>query len=1059
MSAALQKQFRRFINGERKVHRRLDGQHFLQASCLQPNPSAAVEQIVSTREGLDAVRGAVRCDLTEGFVENYVVPFLLFISNPSVKALFDGSFLRKVVEAIVEPPTFWAAFLTHFEDKRLADNGTQALAWLVLELLTQLPPISDAVVQHVRFKLGSAPFVGSSQENTRIYGYQIQKVLQLLESGHPDVADGPGGRHDNDFADFRRVSVYPTRDELNSVQKPFYLATDEVFETSIEKRTGVHLENQFRLLREDMLWELRDDVQLSTGQRKGGKRRPLMLGDLLVHRLGACRFANPRGRLSLLLSVGIGLKMVPPSKPDINKDTIKPNAFGVFLVGKDVVAFGFVKTTGGLESGHPTVEVELTDVKFLKAVLEVAISPGIQLRFSAVDTPVFAYEPVLQRLKEMTVLPLEGPLMSAEPSDLKLSPQMQQVVSELERKLTTGSYDLDNSPLDKNQLLALLYALKTSVSVIQGPPGKCQTPFSYTSQMRGVSHLLQGTGKSYIGALFVKAVLKAGKRVLLLTYTNHSLDDFLSHLLKIGIAQESMVRLGSKASEKTTSMSLENQRMRCRRSYAVRSKIESLKATTSDIMEDLTAAGKAYMSRLGDQDILEYLEFNEPDFYEALSVPAVDDGGFQRVGGKGEKINADYLIKRWRNGAGPGALPEVLESEGARLVWSLSPEDREGKRQGWVCGVKKCQFETIVELSARFQHAKTDLESLLSDRDRHTLLEKSLTACTTTAAAKYQDLIKASNPEIVIVEEAGEILEAHVLAALCPTVEQLVLIGDHKQLRPKINNYALSVESGEGYDLNRSLFERLILASYPYKILTTQHRMHPDIARLPRALTYPELQDGARTLQRPPPRGIRGRVVFVNHESREDELAGVSDRRDAGSKSSKQNMAEALMVLRIVKYLAQQGYKTENLVVLTPYLGQLRLLRDKLRASFDPVLNDLDAFELKRAGLLTGAASKLDGGRLRISTVGKRGPAKNIVPLMADFSRQLPGRGERHRHRVSDQEQCQGRHRVPLVPREGQRSDHSGERCGHRHWQRGDLHSQPKREGAMDQIFQPSEGD
>lgn len=36
-----------------------------------------------------------------------------------------------------------------------------------------------------------------------------------------------------------------------------------------ETRIAAHLENQFRLLREDMLSELRDDIQIARGQKKG----------------------------------------------------------------------------------------------------------------------------------------------------------------------------------------------------------------------------------------------------------------------------------------------------------------------------------------------------------------------------------------------------------------------------------------------------------------------------------------------------------------------------------------------------------------------------------------------------------------------------------------------------------------------------------------------------------------------------------------------------------------------------------------------------------------------
>ena len=77
------------------------------------------------------------------------------------------------------------------------------------------------------------------------------------------------------------------------------------------------------------------------------------------------------------------------------------------------------------------------------------------------------------------------------------------------------------------------------------------------------------------------------------------------------------------------------------------------------------------------------------------------------------------------------------------------------------------------------------------------------------------------------------------------------------------------------------------------------------------------------------------------------------------------------MVLGIVKYLGQQGYGTKDMVVLTPYLGQLRLLRERLTKERNTILNDLDAFELRQAGLQSEAASKVQKEALRISTIGK----------------------------------------------------------------------------------------
>ena len=48
---------------------------------------------------------------------------------------------------------------------------------------------------------------------------------------------------------------------------------------------------------------------------------------------------------------------------------------------------------------------------------------------------------------------------------------------------------------------------------------------------------------------------------------------------------------------------------------------------------------------------------------------------------------------------------------------------------------------------------------------------------------------------MVLVEEAAEVFEAHVLACLSRSVEHLVLVGDHEQLRPKANVYELQAVS------------------------------------------------------------------------------------------------------------------------------------------------------------------------------------------------------------------------------------------------------------------------
>lgn len=195
-----------------------------------------------------------------------------------------------------------------------------------------------------------------------------------------------------------------------------------------------------------------------------------------------------------------------------------------------------------------------------------------------------------------------------------------------------------------------------------------------------------------------------------------------------------------------------------------------------------------------------------------------------------------------------------------------------------------------------------------------------------------------------------------------------------RQLRPKVNNYLLTVEKGEGYDLNRSLFERLVIKGYPHETLSQQHRMRPEISMLVRQLTYPDLVDADTTKTRENIRGLRNNVVFIDHDKPEDDLleaahlASQSD--ETSSKSSKSNKYEVEMVLKILRYLVQQGYRTKQMVILTPYLGQLRALQIALKRDNDPILNDLDYGDLNRAGLATSTSTGANKSTIRLATIG-----------------------------------------------------------------------------------------
>lgn len=460
------------------------------------------------------------------------------------------------------------------------------------------------------------------------------------------------------------------------------------------------------------------------------------------------------------------------------------------------------------------------------------------------------------------------------------------------------------------------------------------------------------------------------EKILVLTYTNHALDQFLEDLLEIGIPPDSIVRLGRQSSVKTKMLSIHEQRNNYKESPQTYSLRQAHISEAEGYHDSLGGKVPQFCGYISNRALLDYLEFSgDSEFFDAFQVPESDDG-MTLVGSHGRSIDAFYLLQRWIKGKNAGIFREVANRDYSH-IWALEEEARIALMRKWKEEMTKEQVSEISHLVQKYNQCRERIDSLSRKRFAHVVGQKRIVASTTTAAAKYYEDIRTVSPGIVMVEEAGEILESHVLTALSPDTKQLVLIGDHKQLRPKINNFSLTVEKGDGYNLNQSLFERLVLSGVPHVTLNHQHRMRPEISALVKSLTYPELRDAPKTEGRPPLRGFQDTVIFVSHNMPELNAERIAERRDDGANSSKENIYEANMVLKCVRYLGQQGYGTDQIVVLTPYLGQLYLLLKTLSRDNDPILNDLDSFELIRAGLLSPAGANISKRKIKISTIGK----------------------------------------------------------------------------------------
>ncbi|KAI0387532.1 P-loop containing nucleoside triphosphate hydrolase protein [Hypomontagnella monticulosa] len=975
-SRQLDKFFYNILDGKWRIGRDEDARKFLEAIVNRTDKSDCIERLASSQSGQGALHKSLTRELSAQFINKFVSGFLQFLTDPALKRVCNGDLLNQVLWTVVDPPLFWNSLVQHMRTKQLEAQTVEGFLWLLLQLVLLPPSQSTTFRQTAELLLKDGIL---ENPDSLVAKGLLQKLRALVQhSKHGAESDfvsdsGPGGRHDNDFVNYHDISILPTRAELESTERPFYMQASAIFETDTVDRAYDHLDNQFRLLREDMLAEIREDLKgTKSGKKKSGwKNTPIQ--NLMLHAVDTQSSMGDRPS-ALVLECSSDIlhmygKKIEDRKKELKKRPgfLRHQSFGCITKDGTLLAFAtLLRDEDRLALDPPRLCLQIPSADMLRDVLSVL--QGGMVDFLPVSTPIFAYEPILERLQRKTDIELDHDILvhSNDPIESTIRPVA--IIDALEKSLTTKT-DLQELlqttrqiNLDPSQVKALIYGLQYQTCQIQGPPG---------------------TGKSLVGAVLAKILLdKTRETMLVLSYTNHALDQFAEDLLDIGINPDNIVRLGSKSTDRTAPLTLRAQTVDFFRTTRTRYElINSQKGKSDSLSEDIDKRFDDYRRDvISYTQLLEHLEFSDTEshFYDALSLPELEEGE-SYAGKRGHRMKPDYLFERWAHGKNAGAFTKQKSETPCDEVWKMGKEDRYAKIDQWVWEIRQEKVSALVERIVDFNKSQNILQSLKKEKTEQTLRSKRIICCTTTAASMYAQEIQAAAPGIIIVEEAGEILESHILAAMGPSTKQLIQIGDHKQLRPKVKNFKLTVEAGHGYDLNRSLFERLIVQGHPHCTLANQHRMRPEISALIRH-NYPALEDATNTKNRAHLSGFQDDVVFFNHNHPEARHDVLVDPLDQGAPASKRNIFEAEMVLKCVRYLGQQHYKTTDIVILTPYLGQLALLRDMLSKDLDPILNDLDSHDLVQSGILPAASAEVNKKPIRLSTIDNyQGEESDIV--------------------------------------------------------------------------------
>ncbi|KAJ0415311.1 P-loop containing nucleoside triphosphate hydrolase protein [Aspergillus carlsbadensis] len=774
----------------------------------------------------------------------------------------------------------------------------------------------------------------------------------------------PGGRHDNDDADICKIKYLPPKDPR---------------QWHVCGLAGL-LDRNFRLLREDTIGQLRDAIHAEMQpvdrrqrSRQKGETRTHVYRQVVVQGVDFHRFDGLQFLVHFSQPTNEWWQLSKRLQPDALVCLVDPRGAAIFCTvaapdrprpRSDAAQKQQERLAGSLSDDPIVASVLLKLVESGESswqyILDCHASQHNPSSISLVEFPGIllpSFQPTLVALQKMQKA---GDVPMAEflaPQDQNTLSILADVPPPVYAASQSFSFDLkclmkdrsslqlhssqpfdlkklqDGSTLDDAQALALASTLQRKIGLIQGPPG---------------------TGKSFTGVALIKVLLankaKVKRRlgpIVCVCYTNHALDQLLEDLLDNGITSQ-IIRIGSQSkSERLQPLNLRNVVRGVEKTRMEKTEQWHLHKALDDHEDEFR---KLKLNAIGlDHGLKSYLEQHQPYHYAQLFTRDAD--GFQRQ----TKGKPARTIQSWlKAGRYSRAQPTTIQELAKVHVDVMTAAERKALHAHWIDDYRQ---KTHVRVQAALHdhlETKTSWDRIRDEIDLRCLKAADVIGVTSTGLARNLEMLRRLPSKVLVCEEAGEVLEAHLLTSLLPSLEQVILIGDHQQLRPQIQNYDLSRESKAGaqYALDRSLFERLVDpddavgVQIPFCTLETQRRMHPSISQLIRDTLYPRLQDAPSVSTYPEVVGVRKRLFWLDHRVPE----GHASSEDAMA-TSHWNDHEIQLTIALVNHLLRQGsYQSGDIAVLTPYLGQLHRMRRKLSQSFTITVGERDLDDLDNAG-------------------------------------------------------------------------------------------------------------
>lgn len=473
--------FAKVLSGKQDITK-TNAKQFIEAIFDQPEPAICIQRLIGSAPGFLALQSALRIDDSLSFLNNHVTVLLRYLQASELKSICGGHVLQQIIFKIVDPPLLWEALIKAVKSGDLSEEGVDCFSWLLL-FLVSLP--RDKAIEYSNVAQEDQVYhrlLKSARLDVRTRAHRIKHIVDTITTKTKSEVGGPGGRHDNDFADIQKIAILPTPDELAS-KDPFLPRAAEIHENEAGScNLALHTDAQFRLLREDMLRDLREEIQIARSSKKGRQK-----GLCIEHLSMTGVLSDERQPWSLQLECLQDLpqlrgKDIPTRKKFIkdNPKLLKHQSVACLMTDEDVVALAtLIRDEDLLSKIPPVLCLQLSEAATEQALLRLKAARNIKL--IQLGTAVFAYEPVLKQLKEIKELSLEQDILRWEKGkDLpcpayQLSDEIRGIMSSLgsgySKDLQQALRLRRSTRLDKSQAACFIAGLRQRLSLIQGPPG------------------------------------------------------------------------------------------------------------------------------------------------------------------------------------------------------------------------------------------------------------------------------------------------------------------------------------------------------------------------------------------------------------------------------------------------------------------------------------------------------------------------------------------------------------------------------------------------------------